>query len=406
MLPDAEVTIIVRHGQEQLAQLFPPHIKWITTKIFPYIYSSEDIVELELLLDIIAVDSWDILLTTCYTRTWLDYVIAAKLINTTRYAIGTYKPIPEILIPLFNHMSLPKDQLWDHYIDVIEYSHETDKYLVLYNKLFQNQDSIETPCLDISNESKEIAKSLLDGLNLKSGEFFVCLSAGVHNVPIKCWPTDNFIELLSRIQTQTGLIPLLVGHESEKCIIDEVEIGLVSKGLMASQWLGKNGDLHLLAAIMLEARFYVGNDSGPMHIAAAIGIPTVGIFGGGYWPRFLPVGSKCVGIACKLPCFGCDWRCHLGEAPCVKAIQVEHVFDAIQAVLRGEKRDNNHIIVQAELPYDNDCHSKITSYKENSFLIDNDKTDVNYGNVNTDGNNCKTKLVGIIRKIVEKLKQF
>jgi hypothetical protein len=106
-------------------------------------------------------------------------------------------------------------------------------------------------------------------------------------------------------------------------------------------WIGKNGEIPVLAALMQKARFYFGNDTGPLHMAAAVGIPVVGIFGGGHWLRFLPVGPHSIGLAGDLPCFGCGWDCIFGDAPCVRLVGVDDAKKALQIILDGKTLDTN-----------------------------------------------------------------
>ena len=58
-----------------------------------------------------------------------------------------------------------------------------------------------------------------------------------------------------------------------------------------------------------EARLYLGNDTGAMHLAAALGVPVTAVFGGGTWPRFVPAAVCGEAVVHPLPCFGCGWDC-------------------------------------------------------------------------------------------------
>lgn len=378
--PDVEITILIRPGHEQLASLFPHKINWITINIFPYRpIVSDDIPELNKLLSLINDGGWDVLLTTCYIRTWLDYVIAAKFKGSIRYAIGGHWPVPEWICDLLNWLHLPHNYLWDIYVDVDESIHEVAKYDIFFKNIFNCSESIHLPNLEINETSEALAKKILESLSLGTKNYFVCLPAGTHNITIKCWPPDRFVELLLRLQSELGLTPLLVGHELEVDIIEYVQSKVLALGGTAKSWLGRNGEFHILAAIMREARFYVGNDSGPMHMATAVGIPTVGIFGGGYWPRFLPVGQYSVGVASALPCFGCDWNCTFEDAPCVKAVQISDVLGAVKYVLQGTNENDNVLIVehqlnQVTLDYIRKAHNQYVRCKSNSNKILNEKS--------------------------------
>lgn len=82
-----------------------------------------------------------------------------------------------------------------------------------------------------------------------------------------------------------------------------------------------------LLAVLEAGKGYVGKDSGSMHLAAALGKPVLGVFGGGHWPRFLPVGTKACILTVSVPCRGCDWRCHLPEPLCVTDLPAGAVLE-------------------------------------------------------------------------------
>jgi hypothetical protein len=93
------------------------------------------------------------------------------------------------------------------------------------------------------------------------------------------------------------------------------------------------GDLPLLAAILGRSALYFGNDTGAMHLAAAVGRPVVAIFGGGTWPRFQPAARRAIALLNPLPCFGCGWDCPFGDAPCVGAVGTGEVQNALSDIL-------------------------------------------------------------------------
>jgi hypothetical protein len=88
-----------------------------------------------------------------------------------------------------------------------------------------------------------------------------------------------------------------------------------------------------MSAILSRSVFFLGNDTGAMHLAAAIGRPVVAVFGGGTWPRFQPAARRAIALVNPLPCFGCGWDCPFGDAPCVLAVGMEDVQRALSGIL-------------------------------------------------------------------------
>ncbi|ABQ27959.1 glycosyltransferase family 9 protein [Geotalea uraniireducens] len=336
-LPHAEITMLVRDGYDQLAPVLSPRLRWITTSLFPYAnYDPLDRLHVDALLKRLGETSWDLLLNTAYTRTWLDSIINASVHADKSIAIGDNRRLEESHTKVLDVFGLRGKACWDYYVPVSGTSHETDKYKILYETLFDEPPHTQLTGLSLGSESLVEAESVLleNGLSLQ--EYFVCLPGGGQNVPIKMWPLERFVDVILWACEKFSLKVLLVGQENERELLQNISGMLHDRGGSSSLWTGKAGQLPLLLAILSKASFYLGNDSGPMHMASAVGIPVVGIFGGGYWPRFLPVGNRAIAVAGDLPCFGCTWECPFIDAPCVRLVEVEDVKKALMLAYKGE----------------------------------------------------------------------
>ncbi len=109
----------------------------------------------------------------------------------------------------------------------------------------------------------------------------------------KAWPAENFVELIKRLTGPTGILPnarvMIIGAAAERDAALPVIASVPADRLI--DLVGKT-DLPLTAACLERADFYVGNDSGPMHMAAAVGLPTLGLFGPSPEQRYGPWGDK------------------------------------------------------------------------------------------------------------------
>ncbi|MDD4615796.1 MAG: glycosyltransferase family 9 protein [Alphaproteobacteria bacterium] len=113
------------------------------------------------------------------------------------------------------------------------------------------------------------------------------------NWPYKQWPVDYFAELTKKLTGNDGplakasVLVLADAHERPqiepllKSIPDDRRIEVIGRGLQTA------------AACLKRARLYVGNDSGLMHLSAALGTPTLGLFGPGFPDIYGPWGKKC-----------------------------------------------------------------------------------------------------------------
>ena len=338
----AEITLIVREGYDQLKALFPDSISWISSCLNPYhAPTNDDIKELSLLFNKLTDYRWNLLLITTYNRTWVDDAMASKLEDRYSIAIGEVKEIKGWLERLYKTLNLKTKIPYNEVVPVRREAQETDKYQVLWDALFSDGRRLLRPRLTVTKGLELMGREVLFKMGLIEKSFFICVPAGTMNNPIKAWPADRFAEVISWVNKEYSLNVLLVGHEDERKTIDVVAKMVKEKiGNMPHVWLGKDGQIPLLAALLKEALFYLGNDTGPLHIAAAVGTPAVGIFGGGTWPRFLPVGPNSIGVAGELPCFGCEWDCFFGDAPCKSLVYTKDVTKAIRVVLKGGVESN------------------------------------------------------------------
>jgi ADP-heptose:LPS heptosyltransferase len=168
-----------------------------------------------------------------------------------------------------------------------------------------------------------------------------CVHPGAGN-EMKQWPEQHFIALIELLMTEAGVNVVLVGGA------DEIEIGdRIMSALNRPAGVGSViGELSLaaLTALLSRCALYVGNDSGPKHIAAAVGIPTVGIHSGTVDPtEWGPMGPQAVAIARQMSCSPCYLNrlsdCVRGLA-CIRQIDPAVVFAACCKFLQGA---NNHV---------------------------------------------------------------
>ncbi len=113
------------------------------------------------------------------------------------------------------------------------------------------------------------------------------------NWPLKQWPIQHFIILVTALTAPGGLMPdasvMILADGRER---DQIEPLLKSvPDAKRIEIIGR--DLQTAAACLKRAKLYVGNDSGLMHLAAALGVPTIGLFGVGYPYIYGPWGEHC-----------------------------------------------------------------------------------------------------------------
>jgi len=159
---------------------------------------------------------------------------------------------------------------------------------------------------------------------------FAVFAAGATFGPTKRWPTHFFAETAGRLHASHGLRPVFVGSGDAR----ERETAAALAEATGGVSLAGETDLPVLVGALADASLFVGNDSGPMHVAAAVGIPTVGIFGSTspVWTAPRGPAARTVGPApvdCS-PCFRATCPFAL---ECLRQVEPSAVLGAVERLL-------------------------------------------------------------------------
>ena len=130
------------------------------------------------------------------------------------------------------------------------------------------------------------------------GAFALIVPGGSAHRPEKRWPSRRFADL-ARLLSARGMIPVLTGAEAEASVLDDIA-GHVPRAIN----LGGRTSLGQVAALARRAMCAVGNDTGPIHIAATVGCPTVALFGAGSDPIQYGPRGEAVEVLRRVPLAG------------------------------------------------------------------------------------------------------
>ncbi len=145
----------------------------------------------------------------------------------------------------------------------------------------------------------------------------------------KTWPLERFSQIADWLSEQ-GIRVALIGSAQDILIGQEI-LNLTTH--KPENLMGKTS-LSQLAALMKQSQLLIGNDGGPMHLAAAVGCPVVGLFGPTDPAVWGPRGSKVKVIYKGLDCEKCFYaECLRGEESCLRQISVEEVCQAALSLL-------------------------------------------------------------------------
>ena len=152
--------------------------------------------------------------------------------------------------------------------------------------------------------------------------YFVCAPGAVYGAS-KVWPHDRFATFVRRLAERTGWSPVIVGREAERAAASTV---IERAGAGGTNCAGALSVAELIS-VLRGSIVTIGNDSGPVHISAALGRPTVAIFGPSSAAWTAPRGPAVRIIAANIECAPCFQReCPRGEAECLSRVPVDVVY--------------------------------------------------------------------------------
>jgi heptosyltransferase-1 len=137
----------------------------------------------------------------------------------------------------------------------------------------------------------------------------------------KEWPIQRYKELAERIARENPKAQIVIvgGKNDVSSGWPESAVDLCGKTSLAE-----------LAAVLSRCNAVVGNDTGPVHLAAGLNIPTVTIFGGSDINETAPIGAKAVTVARNMSCAPCRGHMKCKEADCLLSISVEEVLEKVK----------------------------------------------------------------------------
>lgn len=193
----------------------------------------------------------------------------------------------------------------------------------------------------ITEEAKKTVDQFLGKYISDKTKPLVAIHPGSYAPRVR-WNTENFARAADMLVRKHKAHILIVGSK------EEFELGQKLSNLMESDPINVCGqtDLQELAALLNRCHLFIGNSSGPMHLAAAVGIPTVAIFGNTYpldsYQRWRPWNEKSVVLHKDVGCVNClPWACQ--DMICMKAVTPEDVLQAAGKLLKNTAKGRDLI---------------------------------------------------------------
>jgi heptosyltransferase-2 len=185
------------------------------------------------------------------------------------------------------------------------------------------------PVVSVDRSVREKVKEWIikTGIGDPSQKKPIVFAPGAAYGSAKQWPQEHYAALASLLYKETGTKVILVGSPGERKTCNAVVQAVPDAAI---SFCGET-TIPELAGILFWARWFVGNDSGASHLAAAIGIPSVVLFGPTKMSHTVPLGIYIKTLNRHLKCSPCMKRkCPLGHKKCLTDITPDEVWGEIK----------------------------------------------------------------------------
>jgi heptosyltransferase-2 len=207
-------------------------------------------------------------------------------------------------------------------------AHQLHEYLHLAAALGANPEPVP-PQLAIAPDEIEAAKKKFGLAEITQPIFG--LNPGAEYGPAKRWPVENFIAAAKEIQQQTNCVWILFGGKSDITLTGQIAAAIHDSRFTIHDLCGRTS-LRELMSLLKMCRVLLTNDTGPMHVAAALGTPVVVPFGSTS-PELtgpgLPGDARNRLLKSDAPCSPCFLRECPIDFRCMNGISVERVVEAV-----------------------------------------------------------------------------
>jgi ADP-heptose:LPS heptosyltransferase len=327
--PDWHVTLSCRAGFEEVARLFPAGPDEVIPIDFnPYAWSThspELLHDLRPVIESFQPRKADIYISAEMQPTWFGRLLASVIRPSIALCCTRVPEQVEFLSALRRSLGLAQWTMKN--LALPEGTHERWRYELLLGAIgIPARASFPWPRPPHPHDA----------------DYLACFPSGSVGTKVKRWPPAHFAEVLRQWKARWNLPVRLLGDISEREELQDLARQIGGAEVLAGAPVSE------AAAVLANARLYLGNDTGPMHLASAFGVPGVAIYGGGHWPSYAPWGHGSIGLVSPLPCFGCDWDCVFGRGICVELVPVDEVFAALEKAMCNPDEPESRILRVAD----------------------------------------------------------
>ncbi|MGC1618609.1 MAG: lipopolysaccharide heptosyltransferase II [Candidatus Acidiferrum sp.] len=187
--------------------------------------------------------------------------------------------------------------------------------------------------LDVPGADRQRASEFLLSAGAHPDKIRIAIGAGASYGSAKCWPPDRFADLANRLHARQDVEVILFGTPTEAIVSSAIAAGMRRPPIDLT---GKTS-IADLPALLSQCHLFVGNDSGAMHVAAAVGLPIVAVFGPTDPFGTAPITPRCTIVQEKPYCSPCflrrcptDHRCMTRITPAAVESAARHWISSLE----------------------------------------------------------------------------
>jgi len=193
--------------------------------------------------------------------------------------------------------------------------------------------------MPIKPQSEAWVEEMLKKEGITKTDKLVAIHPGA-SCPSKIWPVERFAEVANKLIEKYGFKVIIISGPKD------ISLGQKLTNYLHYRAVNLSGQTSLsqLASLLKRCSLFISNDSGPVHIASAVGTPVISIFGRnqkGLSPlRWGPVGKKDKVLHKEIGCIQCLAHNCKKDFACLKAISVEEVLDCVDQIIKTDIINN------------------------------------------------------------------
>ncbi len=221
--------------------------------------------------------------------------------------------------------------------------HRQEAYLSLIN-LVGGQAEKRAPVLFVESQEREAAHGLLKSKSIAGASCVIGLNPGAAYGSAKRWLPERFAQLAERLAEQFQAQILIIGGPKERALAETIQEGMRHQAILMT---GKTTVREMMALIS-QCDLFISNDSGPMHIASALRIPQVAIFGPTNAKATYARGPSDVMLQKEVDCAPCRHRICPTDHRCMKGVTVDDVSEAAGKQLNRHRKRRGAIFLDRD----------------------------------------------------------